>query len=319
MAATVVQRDVVETRHVDVARERVADLFCAHGLEPHGDVDLRLDARRADRVGIVEMDYGATVDITPDPLDSFYLVQIPQRGAARIDHEGTEIRSDPSVASVLSPRSSSSMTWFAGNPQTVVYLDRGLVEDCARSLTGRASDEPLIFDVGMPLTSPSAHSWLETVSCLKAELTGWRSDTPGAHASALGRSVAAQLIETQRHNFTDVMARRASAARGTARRAAQYIEENLSEPLTVAAVAAEQGVCTRVLQEAFRRELDTTPLTYIRDLRMRTARARLLAGHPDELSVTDVALGVGMTHLGRFSVDYRRRFGESPSHTLRIA
>ena len=35
-----------------------------------------------------------------------------------------------------------------------------------------------------------------------------------------------------------------------------------------------------------------------------------------EESVTDIALRCGFTHLGRFSVAYRTRFGESPSETL---
>ena len=88
--------------------------------------------------------------------------------------------------------------------------------------------------------------------------------------------------------------------------------------MTIAGVAAAQGVCTRVLQEAFRRELDTTPLLYLRQLRLRVARARLLTASAG-VSVTEIALGVGLTHLGRFSVMYRAAYGESPSETLRAS
>ena len=35
------------------------------------------------------------------------------------------------------------------------------------------------------------------------------------------------------------------------------------------------------------------------------------------MSVTTVALRWGFDHFGRFSVDYRRMFGESPVMTLR--
>jgi AraC-like DNA-binding protein len=33
--------------------------------------------------------------------------------------------------------------------------------------------------------------------------------------------------------------------------------------------------------------------------------------------VSDAALDSGFVHLGRFAVAYRRRYGESPSETLR--
>ncbi len=39
--------------------------------------------------------------------------------------------------------------------------------------------------------------------------------------------------------------------------------------------------------------------------------------HNENLSVTDVAFKWGFTHLGRFSQEYKRRYGELPSSTRR--
>jgi AraC-like DNA-binding protein len=44
-------------------------------------------------------------------------------------------------------------------------------------------------------------------------------------------------------------------------------------------------------------------------------RSALACAAADE-TVGDVAMRHGFTHLGRFSVEYRRRFGEAPSATL---
>ena len=46
------------------------------------------------------------------------------------------------------------------------------------------------------------------------------------------------------------------------------------------------------------------------------ARAELEAA-PPETGVTAIALKWGFVHLGRFAQDYRRRYGELPSETLR--
>jgi transcriptional regulator GlxA family with amidase domain len=52
----------------------------------------------------------------------------------------------------------------------------------------------------------------------------------------------------------------------------------------------------------------------VRQARLRRVRELLTDG--SAASVTDAALRCGVTHLGRFSLDYRAAFGESPSETL---
>jgi AraC-like DNA-binding protein len=45
-------------------------------------------------------------------------------------------------------------------------------------------------------------------------------------------------------------------------------------------------------------------------------RNALLRAEPDD-SVTVIAMACGFTHMSRFALEYRRRFGERPSDTLR--
>jgi AraC-like DNA-binding protein len=51
-------------------------------------------------------------------------------------------------------------------------------------------------------------------------------------------------------------------------------------------------------------------------LRFNGARRDLRVGDPRITSVKAIALHWGFLHLGRFAVNYRRWFGESPSATL---
>ena len=62
--------------------------------------------------------------------------------------------------------------------------------------------------------------------------------------------------------------------------------------------------------------LGKAPRAALRDLRFESARRELLQGVPDA-KVMDVALRCGFPHCGRFSVEYRRRFGETPSQTVK--
>jgi transcriptional regulator GlxA family with amidase domain len=57
-------------------------------------------------------------------------------------------------------------------------------------------------------------------------------------------------------------------------------------------------------------------MQYLRNARFEKAREALRRARPEE-SVTEIAMTLGFSHMGRFSVEYRRRFGERPSETLR--
>jgi len=87
---------------------------------------------------------------------------------------------------------------------------------------------------------------------------------------------------------------------------------------SVADLAAECGVSPRTLYKHFRAFMGVSPLAYLRRLRLAAARTELLRG-AQTASVTAIAMRFGFSHFGRFSQQYRRRFGEAPSSTLRRA
>ena len=59
-----------------------------------------------------------------------------------------------------------------------------------------------------------------------------------------------------------------------------------------------------------------SPIRYLRNVRFAKVREALLQAQGGD-SVTAIAMTWGFTHMGRFAVEYRKRFGESPLETLR--
>ncbi|MFF0738954.1 helix-turn-helix domain-containing protein [Streptomyces sp. NPDC004111] len=53
------------------------------------------------------------------------------------------------------------------------------------------------------------------------------------------------------------------------------------------------------------------------EVRLARAHRDLLRAEPAARTVTDIAYRWGFHHPGRFAADYRRTYGEPPSHTLR--
>ncbi len=100
-------------------------------------------------------------------------------------------------------------------------------------------------------------------------------------------------------------------------RAAEYIAANAHGPVTIADLVTVTGVSARALFAGFRAHRGRSPMTFLRDRRFELARRHLLTSAAASTTVAEVALACGFEHLGRFSVTYRARFGESPAETLR--
>jgi len=85
---------------------------------------------------------------------------------------------------------------------------------------------------------------------------------------------------------------------------------------TVVDICAALGVSERTLQYSFREYVGMSPTAYLRMRRLNCVRTTLAAEDPRQITVTQVAMRFGFLHLGRFSGDYKRLFGETPSETL---
>jgi AraC-like DNA-binding protein len=106
------------------------------------------------------------------------------------------------------------------------------------------------------------------------------------------------------------------AVTAVARRAQDYIEHHFRDVILLEDVCAYTGVGLRTLQRCFSDYFQMSPLNYIKVRRLNEARHELAMADPSTELVTNIAMGNGFLHLGRFSVNYRAHFGESPSETL---
>jgi AraC-like DNA-binding protein/tetratricopeptide (TPR) repeat protein len=100
------------------------------------------------------------------------------------------------------------------------------------------------------------------------------------------------------------------------RRALDAMRADVGHDWSVTELADIAAMSSRTLQRQFRVFLGKTPRAALGDIRFECARRELLQGLPDA-RVMNVALGCGFPHFGRFSVEYRRRYGETPSQTLK--
>jgi AraC-like DNA-binding protein len=312
------ERQLFASRDLAQTRSLVGAVMKPHDLHVHGasqQVNARMHHMAFGGISLNRLKYGADVDIEPGPLDDFYLIQMPLAGQARIVSGAQEVASDPDMAVVISPTDSTVMRWSGDCDQLMVRIDRALVERAIGALSGRLEPETVRFQLGFRWRE-CAH-WRSLVQYLSDCATHPFDATQySLMVTHIEQLVVSTLIGAQPHDM-----RRAEPVRCAAvlprhvKRVQDYLRENAGEPITADQMAIVAGVSLRSLYAGFKQYCGVSPMHYLRTLRLEGARQNLL-GEPD-CNIASVAMRWGFGHLGRFSMEYKERFGESPSQSVR--
>lgn len=100
------------------------------------------------------------------------------------------------------------------------------------------------------------------------------------------------------------------------RDAADFMEENIEFPITIAEICLALDTNIKALERAFLRTYGLGPKQYLLKARLSKLRQSLMAGSGGERALVNAYLSCGLPHFGRAAQAYRALFGEPPSHTL---
>lgn len=92
-----------------------------------------------------------------------------------------------------------------------------------------------------------------------------------------------------------------------------YVRENFTKPLTIADLAQQAGMSIPSYHAHFRRLLGSSPIQYIKSMRLHEARL-LLARHGQ--TIAEVANAVGYVSPSQFSREFKRHFGRTASEEV---
>ena len=280
-------------------------------------VQMELDALRIGVITSGRLAYRREVRQCTAEAHDFHL-NMPVRGHV-VSRSGRSapVRTTARQALVFSPDEPADMLWSGDCIQLCLMIPRAGLEAELERLTGRSVRTRLRFDFGAA-PAPVASRLDSVLDLVADELRGptglATSAVAGHHLEGL---VLDGLLLGHRHNYTEAAAGTARRAPGgIIRRAVELLEERPAEPWTTVRLATDLHLSVRALQAGFRRELGTTPMGYLRLVRLRRAHTLLRETDPTKTTVQVVAVGLGLVHQGRFSTSYRALFGESPSQTL---
>lgn len=310
---------VLRSSDLDEARAAVARRYCDHRLDLISGrrIDVTHNHVRGLHISLNILGYGADVEINPGELSAFYLLQLPLAGEARIEHRGEEITAGPLCGTILNPDRPARMIWRKTCRKLMVQFDAVFLNRIASEEAGASLPGPVRFDPCVPL-SAAAGEHILSLSKGAARAFDTERVSPGfrnLNLMSLERQLTVALLRLQPSNVSHLLNAPPPACRPLhVRRAIAFIHAGAHESLTLEDIAAAAGVHSRTLQTAFRKNLGVTPVQFLRDVRLDRARFHLMR-RQNRASVSEIAWDCGYSHLGRFSRDFRARFGHAPSET----
>jgi AraC-like DNA-binding protein len=202
---------------------------------------------------------------------------------------------------------------------TSVLLDPPLVAGVATGMPASQAPLPIRFTSFQPVDRASGRLWQQTVRYVKNCVLADDSQATPLVLGHASRLLAAVTLSTFPNTATPdpTPHDRTDHQPTLLRRAIEFIDANAANDISLANVAEAVHVTPRAVQYMFRRNLDMTPLQYLRRLRLHHAHQELVAGDRMRQTVTEIAARWGFMHTGRFAVLYRETYGQSPHTTLR--
>ncbi|MEV1295290.1 AraC family transcriptional regulator [Pseudonocardia sp. NPDC049635] len=312
----------LDTTDVERARAVVGEAYAPHTITVRGDPG-RFRAVQASlsdgSVSWDELRYGTECDVVATaPLGRVHCVVQPIRGTVTVSGGRSSETLVPGRSVALDAEIEFRMHWEDGAAINGIRIDRAAFDAAVADIVGDDPVPPPRFLLRCPVSERDARLWQSGVQLLERSLrsSALREAGPLWWAE-LHRHLVGVLLATHPTESRNRSVPSGPAPRSAASRAVDYLHEHAGEPFSARALARASGTSVRSMQEAFRRELGTSPLQMLIRIRLAKARAELRAGDPAAVTVADVASRWGFGNLGRFSRRFREEFGELPSDVLR--
>lgn len=311
------------SRSADEASALMGNVFSPHRLAMRGqtcDLQLRHNRVQLSQLGINVLTYGAAVEIDPGERGDFYMLLLPLQGQATTECTGRCATLDADTMGVLHPRQLTRMDWSPDCEMVLLEVPRKVLETVV-------GDAPHSSDGGLtlalPRATPSVAAWWQSVLDMTHSLhhfgDQWLAQ-PRMQQAMEGFLVAGLHMLFNGPAQPPLVALPLSANSHRAlTRAVDFIQAHASDRLTVAEIANAACVSPRTLEAAFRRRYDQSPLAYVRGVQLDRVHDSLRLAHRSQrgAQVTEVAMENGFTHMGRFAGYYKKRFGCTPTQTLK--
>ncbi len=268
------------------------------------------------QLGIAGCDYSAHAKAT-FPSARLVRCHLGSQGYASLRSGGHDLQMAPGGVETIPADRDLIAEFQPGFSQIVLRFD----QDYLRKTLSRLIDSPVVdlhFAPGCSASKQAVAAFRRSVFSVAHQILS-PPPLPAAAIAALTESVGISFLYLSDHNFSNRLRHDpAPSVSWQLARAEDFIFANWAEPITITDLVAAAQCSARALFKAFAKERGTTPMEFLKNYRLE--QARNLLAHPNErTTVLSVSQRCCFSNQGHFARDYRLKFGELPSATLKMA
>ena len=268
------------------------------------------------RIEIVKIDCGHPFEICHADGFNYYTIKLPLEGECEYAHDGQRFVATTEQAFANNPGEPSKKRFNGSYAQIIICVSADTLAEVVAAELGHPLVDPVRF-AGAPQSSGNVQLLTRLVEFSLLDMGAREAAGHWRIARQFERALLVTLLRAMPNNYSlEIDRQRQEVAPFYIRRVESFVCEKLAEQLNMADIVAASGVSSRSLFYGFRRWRATTPMAYLKAMRLDRAREELRRAAVAGGNITEIALCVGYSHLSRFSSDYRTRFGERPSDTL---
>lgn len=246
--------------------------------------------------------------------DAVFVVQ-PRVGALTIN--GTPTTGTAPV--LLIAQNTAAHTLQARSARfNVITIDAKLLGKVAAE-TNPTSPQQIEFLSSTPQSPTTTRAWHRTLDYVLGGFSGSDPEPRPLLVRAATRMLSAATLECFPSNANQGQDLPVSPSLSKPfRDAAAFMHQHAGHDIDLGDIAAAVNLTPRAVQYVFRQQADTTPMEYLRRMRLHRARTDLIDGDRSTTTVSAVAQKWKFGHTGRFAAQYRAVYGESPHTALAI-
>jgi AraC-like DNA-binding protein len=261
--------------------------------------------------------YDVSVEVGGNFGADLFLLTLPTAGHAEGGPAGEPEPMVAGATAVIAAATRLESRFDAGWEGIQLVIPRDLFARNLTALLGVDTMPPIAFAPRIDIAdgAGAALARLLTLAADEVRRPAGALASPLVASNIVDALVHHMLLRLPHNHIARLHAPVRPAEPGYLRQAEEFLVANVDRPVSNVELAERVGVSVRAIELAFRRHRDLSPQRFLRERRLELARRRLVARTGG--TVSDIAFACGFTHLGRFGAEYRARFGESPSQTLR--